>query len=113
MGTGSVTMNGDVVGNKVHVKVAKNKLASPFRECDFEIIFGKGISGEGELLEAGKKYGIIKLSGAWVKWVTKDELIAQGMAKAVKRLEDDVEMRKELEDEIKAAMEAGEDYDES
>ncbi|OGA35877.1 MAG: recombinase RecA, partial [Betaproteobacteria bacterium RIFCSPLOWO2_12_FULL_64_23] len=73
---GSIKKNDEVIGNETRVKVVKNKMAPPFREALFDILYGEGISREGEILELGVKHGIVEKSGAWYAY-NKDK-IGQG-----------------------------------
>jgi recombination protein RecA len=94
------------VGNKVRVKVVKNKLAPPFKEAMFDIIFGEGISTEGSLLDVALERGVIKRSGAWYSFG--DEQLGQGRENTRKELVDNPE----LVDRIKAALSEEENGDE-
>jgi recombination protein RecA len=90
------------VGNRVKVKVVKNKVAPPFRIAEFDIMFGKGISREGELLDYGVKLDIIDKSGAWFSYgATK---LGQGKENAKEYLRTHPELAKEIEQKIKEAM---------
>jgi recombination protein RecA len=90
------------VGNRVKVKVVKNKVAPPFRIAEFDIMFGKGISREGEILDYGVKLDIIDKSGAWFSYgATK---LGQGKENAKEYLRTHPEMAKEIEQKIKEAM---------
>lgn len=91
---------GNIIGNTVKVKVVKNKLAAPFRTAVFDIIFGKGISKSGEILDAAVDMNLIEKSGSWFAY--QGTKIAQGRMSAVQFLEDNPEMMDELESAIKA-----------
>jgi recombination protein RecA len=93
---------GNVVGNHVKVKVAKNKLAPPFRIALFDIVYGKGISKTGEIVDLGVEYDIIGKSGSWYSY---DEAkIAQGREAAKIFLEDNPEVAFEIEQKIKVEI---------
>ena len=91
---------GNVVANHVKVRVKKNKLAPPFREAEFDITFGKGISKVGEIVDLGVAYEIIKKSGAWYSY--NDAKIAQGRQAAKQFMEDNPEVALEIENIVKA-----------
>ena len=91
---------GNVVANHVKVKIKKNKLAPPFREAEFDIVFGKGISKVGEIVDLAVEYDIIKKSGAWYAYG--DAKIAQGREAAKRFLEDNPEVSLEIENKVKA-----------
>lgn len=90
---------GEKVGSKVKVKVVKNKLAPPFKEAEFDVIYGEGISKEGELLDLGEEIGIIKKSGAWYSYG--DQKIGQGREKAREFLKQNPEIADEIEKQIR------------
>jgi recombination protein RecA len=92
----------DAVGNKVRVKVVKNKVASPFRKIELEIIFGKGISSLASLLDAAIKYNLIEKSGSWFSYGT--ERIGQGRDNAKAFLEKNTAIQAELEEKLRALM---------
>ena len=93
---------GNVVANHVKVKVKKNKLAPPFREAEFDITYGKGISKVGEIVDLGVEHDIVKKSGAWYAYG--DAKIAQGREAAKRFMEDNPEVALEIERKIKAAI---------
>ena len=90
---------GNVVGNHVKVKVVKNKLAPPFRIALFDIMFGEGISKNGEIVDMGVEFGIIEKSGAWYSYG--GIKIAQGRESAKKFFADNPEVAKEVELKVK------------
>lgn len=94
----SIKTSGDVTGNRVRVKVVKNKIAPPFKDTEFDIIFGVGISKEGEAVDFGVKYDIIDKSGAWFSY--KGEKIGQGRENAKKYLKEHPEVYCEIYDRI-------------
>ena len=91
----------DAIGNQVRVKVVKNKVAPPFREAEFDIIFGKGISKDGEIVDAAVTLGIISKGGAWFSY--NGDKVAQGREKMRQFLKDNPELTKEIENKIRAA----------
>ena len=101
--TESLKQGGDVYGNKVKVKVVKNKVAPPFKVAEFEIIYGKGISKAGEILEIATNLGIIKKSGSFFYY--NDEKLAQGKDAARLALEKNTALADEIEEKIKARAE--------
>ncbi len=88
-----------VVGNRVRVKVVKNKVGPPFREAEVDIIFGKGISKLGELIDLGVEFGFVDKAGAWFSY--SGERIGQGRDNAQKFLLENNDLRKQLEKQIK------------
>jgi recombination protein RecA len=92
----------EVVGSRTRVKVVKNKVAPPFRQCEFDIMYGKGISKEGSLLDVGVDLEIIKKSGAWFTY--EGEQLGQGRENARSFLAEHVEMRDEIERRIREAV---------
>ncbi|NLK69859.1 MAG: recombinase RecA [Clostridiales bacterium] len=88
------------VGNKTKCKVVKNKLAPPFKECEFDIIFGKGVSRTGEIIDLAVELDIIKKSGSWFSY--KDTKIGQGRENAKEWLVNNPEISLEIEEAIKA-----------
>ena len=92
----------EVLGKRAYVKIVKNKVAPPFRRAEFDVMFGKGISRSGEILDLGVEYGIIKKSGSWFSY--NDSKLAQGRDAAKRVLEDNPELSEELAEKILAAM---------
>ena len=92
----------DVIGSLTKVKVVKNKVAPPFRRCEFEILFGEGISKLGEIVDLGVEYGIIKKSGSWFSYG--DSKLAQGRDGVKALLKDNPELCEELEAKIRQAI---------
>ena len=95
---------GNLVGNHVKVKVVKNKLAPPFREAEFDIIYGEGISKAGEIVDIGAELDIVQKSGAWYSY--NGAKIAQGRDAAKQFLLDNPEMALELEKKIKEKLDS-------
>jgi len=96
---------GNVVGNQVKVKVVKNKLAPPFRVAQFDIVFGEGISKNGEIIDLGTDFEVIQKSGAWYSY--NGAKIAQGRDSAKQFLHDNPEVADEIELKIKDKISAG------
>ena len=90
------------IGNRVKAKVVKNKVAPPFRQAEFDIMFGEGISFEGELIDYGVKLDIIDKSGAWFSYGA--EKLGQGKEKAKEYLRENPEVALEIENKIKDAL---------
>ncbi len=97
--------SGEKVGSRVKVKVVKNKLAPPFKEAEFDVIYGEGISKEGEILDLGEELGIIKKSGAWYSYG--DMKIGQGREKAREFLKQNPEIKEEIEQKIREGINSG------
>jgi recombination protein RecA len=97
--TGAVKEGDEVVGSETRVKVVKNKVAPPFRQAEFQILYGKGIYRSGEVIDLGVQQGLIEKSGAWYAY--KGNKIGQGKANAAKFLEDNVEIGQEIEQQIR------------
>jgi recombination protein RecA len=98
----------NAIGNRVRVKVVKNKVAPPFRKVEFEIMFGKGISAVGSILDAAVKYEIIDKKGAWYSYG--EEKIAQGKEAAKAYLEDRPGFMAELEEKLRKIMFPGREF---
>ncbi len=95
--------DGDVVvGNRTRVKVVKNKVASPFREAEFDIIYGEGISREGDLLDLGVAQNLIEKSGSWFSY--KGERIGQGRENARQFLKDNADIRQAIDTELRKLL---------
>jgi recombination protein RecA len=90
-----------VVGNQVRVSVRKNKVAPPFRQAEFDIMFDEGISAEGNLIDMGVEYKIIQKSGSWLSYG--DERLGQGRENAKKYLKENPEIFKQIEVEVRQA----------
>jgi recombination protein RecA len=90
------------IGNRVKVKVVKNKVAPPFRVCEFDLMFGEGISKIGEIIDLGVEYGIIKKSGSWFSYG--ESKLAQGREALKQLLKDNEELSAELEAKVREAM---------
>jgi len=97
--TGAVKQGEEVVGNRTKVKVVKNKVAPPFREAEFDILYGSGISKEGELIDIGADQGIIEKSGAWYSFA--GERIGQGRENAKEYLREHPEIAGEVEVKVR------------
>ena len=95
----------EVVGNRTRVKVVKNKVASPFKQAEFDIMYGKGISREGSVLDVGVDYGIVKKSGAWYTY--EGEQLGQGKENARAFLRDNPDLADEIEKKIKEKLGVG------
>lgn len=106
----TLTAASEAYGNRVRVKIVKNKLAPPFREVEMDIIYGKGLSRESSLLDAGVKYGLFKKSGSW--YSHGENKMGQGRENAKKYLEDNPELANEIEKLIRATFKAVEEEDE-
>jgi recombination protein RecA len=99
---GSIKKGDEVVGSETRVKVVKNKVAPPFREAVFDILYGRGISREGEILELGVNAGVLDKSGAWYNY--KKDRIGQGKDNAREYLEENAETAAEIENRIREKL---------
>ncbi|MGC1509788.1 recombinase RecA [Ketobacter sp. MCCC 1A13808] len=97
--TGAVKQGDEVVGNETRVKVVKNKVAPPFKQTEFQILYGSGIYHMGEVLDLGVACGLVVKSGAWYSY--QGDKIGQGKANAAKFLEDNPEIAETIETEIR------------
>ena len=102
---GSIKKGDEVVGNETRVKVVKNKISPPFKEALFDIMYGEGVSREGEIIELGVNHNIIEKSGAWYAY--KGEKIGQGKDNTREYLKEHPEMAQEIEARIRAAVGVG------
>ena len=87
-----------VIGNRTKVKISKNNVAPPFRECEFDILYGTGISRTGEVIDVATQLGIVKKGGAWYSY--QDQKLGQGRENSKKTLEENPELMKEIEAKI-------------
>jgi recombination protein RecA len=101
---GAVKNGEQVVGNKTRVKVVKNKVAPPFRECEFEILYGVGVCATAEIVDLASEAGLIEKSGAYYSW--NGERIAQGRDKACQYLAEHPDLAAELRDKLIALRKA-------
>jgi recombination protein RecA len=99
--TGSVKLRDEVVGNNVRVKVVKNKVAPPFREVEFDIMYGTGISKLGEIIDLGVKAGVIEKSGSWFSW--QSQRIGQGRDNVREFLKANPDIAAAIEAEVRGA----------
>jgi recombination protein RecA len=99
--TGSIKKGDEVIGNETRVKVVKNKVAPPFKQADFDILYGEGISRESEIIELGVLHKLIEKSGAWYSY--QGEKIGQGKDNVRDYLKEHTEMAKEIEQKIRVA----------
>lgn len=98
--TGSIKKGDEVVGNETKVKVVKNKVSPPFKQADFDILYGEGISREGEIVELGAAAGIVDKSGAWYSY--QGEKIGQGKDNSREYLRENPDIAREIENKIRA-----------
>jgi len=99
---GALKRGDEVVGNQTRVKVVKNKMAPPFKQAEFEILYGEGISREGELIELGVANNLVDKAGAWYSY--NGDRIGQGKENARQFLKDNPEMAEDLERRLRAEM---------
>jgi recombination protein RecA len=96
---GSIKKGDEVIGSETRVKVVKNKVAPPFRQAEFDILYGDGISREGEVLELGVAHGVLEKSGAW--YIYKGDRLGQGKDNAREFLKENAELAREIEVKIR------------
>ena len=99
--TGSVKIRDEIMGNNVRVKVVKNKVAPPFREVEFDIMYGEGISKLGEIIDLGVKAGVIEKSGSWFSW--NSTRIGQGRDNAREFLKANPDIADQIEAQVRGA----------
>ncbi len=100
--TGTIKKGEDAIGNETKVKVVKNKVSPPFKTAEFDILFGEGISREGEILDLGVLHRVIEKSGAWYAY--SGEKIGQGRDNAREFLKENPELRVEIENKVREAL---------
>ena len=109
--TGSIKKGTDVIGNSTRIKVVKNKLAPPFKQVEFDIMYGKGVSQSGELIDLGLEAGFVNRSGSW--YSVGEERIAQGRDNAKQYLEDNPELYNKLLQDLRVHFGFGEKSEEN
>lgn len=105
----TLKQSGEMVGNRTRVKIVKNKIAPPFKEAEFDIMFGKGISKEGDILDLAVKCNLVSKSGAWFAY--NGDKIGQGRENAKTYLSEHPEIMEELEQKIRAHYHIGAEGD--
>jgi recombination protein RecA len=95
----------DIVGNRTRVKVVKNKVAPPFKQAEFDIIYGEGISREGSLIDMGVEHGVVRKAGAWYTY--EGDQLGQGKENSRNFLRDNPEIANEIETKIKTKLGVG------
>jgi recombination protein RecA len=98
----SIKDGDEVTGSRTKVKVVKNKVAPPFREAEFDIMYGTGISKEGDLIDLGTERNILEKSGAWFSY--KGERLGQGRENVKQFLRENADLRREIEDQLRKAL---------
>jgi recombination protein RecA len=101
--TGTIKKGEEAIGNETKVKVVKNKVAPPFKTAEFDILFGEGISREGEVIDMGVGAGVLEKSGAWYAY--NGEKIGQGRDNAREFLRENPELAREIENKVRASLE--------
>tara|TARA_B100001778_G_scaffold328803_1_gene328778 strand:- start:1112 stop:1651 length:540 start_codon:yes stop_codon:yes gene_type:complete len=99
---GAIKKGDEIIGNQTRVKVVKNKVSPPFRMAEFEILYGEGISREGEIIDYGVDQELIEKSGSWYSY--KEDRIGQGKENVRAFLRSNPEIAKEIEDQIRAKL---------
>lgn len=98
----SIKKEGDIIGNRVRAKVVKNKVAPPFRQAEFDLMYGEGISREGCIVDLAVEAGVVKKSGAWYTYG--EDRLGQGREAAKQRLKEDPELRDEIETKVREIL---------
>jgi recombination protein RecA len=99
---GSIKKNDEVIGNETRVKVVKNKVSPPFREAIFDILYGEGISRQGEIIDLGVQAKLVDKAGAWYSY--NGERIGQGKDNAREFLRENPDMAREIENKIRESL---------
>ena len=99
---GAVKNGDEIVGNETRVKVVKNKIAPPFKQVEFQILYGEGINSLGELVDLGVKHEMVEKAGAWYSY--KGDKIGQGKANAAKHLKENPEIAKEIDTRLRELL---------
>lgn len=99
---GAIKKGDEVIGNETRVKVVKNKIAPPFKQAEFEILYGEGVSFLGELVDLGVKYGFVQKAGSWYSYG--NDKIGQGKENVKTYLKDNPKIAKDIEDKIRAEV---------
>ena len=99
---GSIKKGDEVIGSETRVKIVKNKVAPPFRQAEFDILYGEGISREGEVLEIGVLHGVLEKSGAW--YAFNGERMGQGRENARAFLKENKDIRQEIETRLRLGL---------
>ena len=107
----TLKQGGEVIGNRTRVKVVKNKVAPPFKEAEFDIMFGKGISAVGDILDLAANVGIVQKSGAWFAY--NENKIGQGRENAKQFLTEHPDMLAEIDEKVRAHYGIGEENEEA
>jgi recombination protein RecA len=100
--TGTIKKGDEAIGNETKVKVVKNKVSPPFKTAEFDILFGEGISREGEIVDMGVNFRILEKSGAWYAY--NGEKIGQGRDNAREFLRENPQLAREIENKIRAEI---------
>jgi recombination protein RecA len=99
---GAIKKGDEIVGNETRVKVVKNKLAPPFKQAEFQILYGEGISREGELIDLGVKHGIVEKSGAWYSYG--EDRIGQGKENVREFLKQNPDIAADIDSRLRALL---------